>query len=144
DYEVWTNSTKKWIYMPTEFIHGLYDGGAGAGLADTWNLMSHSKYIGGGFIWAYLDEGIQRADNRQIDVSGNEAPDGIVGPYREREASFYAIKQIGSPIQILETNLPENFNGKLTVENHFNFLNANQCKFTWELRRLMPPDQVDS
>ncbi len=140
DYDVWTNSAHKWIYMPTEFIHGLYDGGAGAGLADTWNLMSHSKYIGGGFIWAYLDEGIKRADNGQIDVSGNEAPDGIVGPYREREASFYAIKQIWSPIQIQETNLPENFDGKLTVENHYSFTDANQCKFTWQLRRFIFPN----
>ncbi|HTB85761.1 MAG TPA: glycoside hydrolase family 2 TIM barrel-domain containing protein [Candidatus Sulfotelmatobacter sp.] len=144
DYLVWSNSPQKWIYMPTEFIHGLYDGGAGAGLADTWNLMSHSKYIGGGFIWAYLDEGIKRADNGQIDVSGNEAPDGIVGPYREREASFYAIKQIWSPIQILETNLPENFDGKLTVENHFSFTDANQCRFTWQLRRFIPPNRAGS
>jgi hypothetical protein len=140
DYDVWTNSAQKWIYMPTEFIHGLYDGGAGAGLADTWDLMSHSQYIGGGFIWAYLDEGVKRADNGEIDVSGNEAPDGIVGPYREREASFYTVKQVWSPIQILETNLPEDFDGNLTVENHFNFTDASRCKFTWQLRRFIFPN----
>jgi Glycosyl hydrolases family 2, TIM barrel domain/Glycosyl hydrolases family 2/Glycosyl hydrolases family 2, sugar binding domain/Beta galactosidase small chain len=140
DYDTWTNSNQKWIYMPTEFIHGLYDGGAGAGLADTWDLMSQSKYIGGGFIWAFLDEGIKRADTGEIDVSGNEAPDGIVGPYREREASFYTIKQIWSPLQILETNLPENFDGKLTVENHYNFTDARACKFTWQLRRFVFPN----
>ena len=144
DYTVWTNSAQKWIYMPTEFIHGLYDGGAGAGLAETWDLMSHSKYIGGGFIWAFLDEGIKRADNGEIDVSGNEAPDGIVGPYREREASFYAIKQIWSPIQIAETNLPQNFDSTLTVANHFNFTDANQCKFTWQLRRFVFAGRADS
>ena len=86
-----TNSPKKFIYMPTEFLHGLYDGGAGAGFADVWNLMSQSKYLGGGFFWAYLDEGIKRPDTGQIDVSGNEAPDGIVGPYRQREASYWTI-----------------------------------------------------
>jgi hypothetical protein len=138
-----TNSAQKWIYMPTEFLHCLYDGGGGAGFADTWDLMSHSKYLGGGFFWAYLDEGIKRADNGQIDVAGNDAPDGIVGPYREREASFYAIKQIWSPIQILETNLPENFNGVLTVENHFDFTDAKRCKFTWELRRFIYPGQIN-
>jgi beta-galactosidase/beta-glucuronidase len=134
DYDTWTNSAQKWIYMPTEFIHGLYDGGAGAGLADTWDLMSHSKYIGGGFIWAFLDEGIKRADNGQIDVSGNEAPDGIVGPYREREASFYAIKQIWSPIQITRDTNSRNYS--FTVENHFDFTDAKDCKFTWEWRRF--------
>jgi Glycosyl hydrolases family 2, TIM barrel domain/Glycosyl hydrolases family 2, sugar binding domain/Glycosyl hydrolases family 2/Beta galactosidase small chain len=132
-----TNSPKKFIYMPTEFLHGLYDGGAGAGFADVWNLMSQSKYLGGGFFWAYLDEGIKRPDTGQIDVSGNEAPDGIVGPYRQREASYWTIKQIWSPIQILETNLEENFNGTLTVENHFSFIDASQCQFHWELRRYV-------
>ncbi len=139
-----TNATQKWIYMPTEFLHGLYDGGAGSGLADVWTLMSHSKYLGGGFFWAFLDEGIKRADNGQIDVAGNEAPDGIVGPYRQREASFYTIKQIWSPIQILETNLPENFNGTLTVENYFGFTDARQCKFTWQLRQLISPGRADT
>ena len=130
-----TNSPQRYIYMPTEFIHALYDGGAGAGLADTWSLMESSKYLGGGFIWAFLDEGIKRPDNGQIDVAGNEAPDGIVGPYREREASFYAIKQIWSPIRIVETNLDETFDGTLTVENHYGFTDARQCAFHWEMRR---------
>ena len=139
-----TNSPGKYIYMPTEFLHGLYDGGAGAGLADVWDLMSHSKYIGGGFIWAFLDEGVRRPDTGKIDVSGNEAPDGIVGPYREREASFYTIKQIWSPIEILETNLPENFDGTLTIENHFSFTDASQCKFEWQLRSFSTPGKKDN
>jgi Glycosyl hydrolases family 2, TIM barrel domain/Glycosyl hydrolases family 2, sugar binding domain/Glycosyl hydrolases family 2/Beta galactosidase small chain len=140
NYLVNTNSPQKLVFMPTEFLHGLYDGGAGAGLAETWSLMESSRYLGGGFIWAFLDEGVRRADNGQIDVAGNEAPDGIVGPYREREASFYAIKQIWSPMVILETNLPENFDGTLTVENHYNFTDARQCTFTWQLRRMVVSD----
>jgi Glycosyl hydrolases family 2, TIM barrel domain/Glycosyl hydrolases family 2, sugar binding domain/Glycosyl hydrolases family 2 len=139
-----TNSVQKWIYMPTEFLHGLYDGGAGAGFADVWNLMSHSKYLGGGFFWAFLDEGVKNPFTGKIDVAGNEAPDGIVGPYRQREASFYTIKQIWSPIQILETNLPENFDGTLTLENLFSFTDASKCKFTWQLRRFIRPERVDS
>ena len=127
------------IYMPTEFEHGLYDGGAGAGLEDYWKIMSASKVCAGGFIWALLDEGIKRPDNGEIDVAGNQAPDGIVGPYREREGSFYTIKQLWSPIQILETNLPANFDGALTVENHYSFTDSRQCKFTWQLRRFIAP-----
>jgi len=134
------------IYMPTEFEHGLYDGGAGAGLEDYWKLMSHSKICAGGFIWAYLDEGIKRPDNGKIDVSGNEAPDGIVGPYREREGSYYTIKQLWSPIQIRETNLPAKFDNllTLTVENHYSFTDASHCKFIWELRRLLNPGEPNS
>jgi hypothetical protein len=35
-----------------------------------------------------------------MDVKGNWAPDGIMGPYREKEASYYTIKQIWSPVQL--------------------------------------------
>ena len=59
-----TNDTAKYIYMPTEFLHGLYDGGAGAGLDDYWRMMSASKYLGGGFIWALMDEGVKRQIGR--------------------------------------------------------------------------------
>ncbi len=142
-----TNDTAKYIFMPTEFLHGLYDGGAGAGLEDVWALMQARPYLGGGFIWSFLDEGVHRADTGQIDVAGNEAPDGIVGPYRQREGSFYTIKEIWSPIVILETNLPVPPSGSdvtLTVENHFSFTDANRCKFTWQLRRFIVPGRANS
>ena len=129
-----TNDPAKYIFMPTEFLHGLYDGGAGAGLEDVWAPMQTSPYLGGGFIWAFLDEGVHRADNGKIDVAGNEAPDGIVGPYRQREGSFYAIKDIWSPIQVMREA-----NGSFTVENHFGFTDASQCRFTWQLRRFAGP-----
>jgi hypothetical protein len=104
-----TNLPNGWIYMPTEFMHGLYDGGAGAGLADYWSMMMSHSNCAGGFIWVFADEGIKRPGGGdaslpgsatgasqllRIDTAGNQAPDGIVGPYREREGSFYAIKEI--------------------------------------------------
>ena len=89
-----TNLHNNWIYLPTEFLHGLYDGGAGAGLEDYWNMMMSHPRCAGGFIWVFADEGIVRPDTGEMDTAGNQAPDGIVGPYREREGSFYAIRDI--------------------------------------------------
>ncbi|MFM2082049.1 MAG: hypothetical protein RL380_740 [Verrucomicrobiota bacterium] len=89
-----TNAAPKYIYLPTEFQHALYEGGGGAGLEDYWRMMMSHSNCAGGFIWALLDEGVRRTDTGQLDVMGNQAPDGIVGPYREREGSFYAVKQI--------------------------------------------------
>jgi hypothetical protein len=120
-----------WIYMPTEFMHGLYDGGAGAGLEDYWNMMMSYTNCAGGFIWVFADEGIKNPHTGKLDTAGNQAPDGIVGPYREREASFYAIKDIWSPIQVRREP-----NGTFTMENHYNFTDASECKFTWETRQL--------
>src|SRR5665648_1251720 len=71
-------------------LHGLYDGGAGAALDDFWKLMLTQPLSAGGFIWVFADEGVVRPDKGGIvDVSGESAPDGIVGPFREKEASFY-------------------------------------------------------
>jgi hypothetical protein len=134
-----TNDTTKYIYMPTEFQHGLYDGGMGAGMEDYWKLMSASKYLGGGFVWALTDDGIKRPDTGEIDVAGNQAPDGFVGPYREREGSFYTIKEIWSPIQITRDAA-----GIFTVENHFNFTDTKDCKFIWQLRRFAQPSETNS
>src|SRR5262249_21636587 len=58
--------------------------------------------------------------------------------------SFYAVKQIWSPIQILETNLPERFDGTLTLENRYSFTDAKQCRFTWQLRRFILPARAGS
>lgn len=124
------------IYMPTEFLHGLYDGGHGAGLDDYWKAMRSSKVSAGGFLWVFADEGVQRGDsNNIVDVKGNWAPDGVVGPFREKEGSYYTIKQIWSPVQLSDV-LPADFNGTLPVENQYDFANLSQCKFSWQLRKF--------
>jgi hypothetical protein len=122
------------IYFPTEFLHGLFDGGHGAGLDDYWNLMLSKPLSAGGFLWVFADEGIVRKDwNDSIDNHGNNAPDGILGPYHEKEGSFYTIKEIWSPVHIKKTKITEQFDGKIQVNNRFLYTNLNQCKFTCEL-----------
>jgi hypothetical protein len=124
------------VYLPTEFLHGLYDGGLGAGLDDYWNAMRGSKVSAGGFLWVFADEGVVRNDlTNTMDVKGNWAPDGILGPFREKEASFYTIKQIWSPVQ-LSGELPAKFDGMLPVENRYEFTDLAQCHFAWQLRRF--------
>ncbi|MGB8193356.1 MAG: glycoside hydrolase family 2 TIM barrel-domain containing protein, partial [Chitinophagaceae bacterium] len=50
------------ILLHTEMIHGLYDGGHGAGLEDYWNLMRKNPKHAGGFLWVLSDEGVVRKD----------------------------------------------------------------------------------
>jgi hypothetical protein len=120
------------IYMPTEFLHSQDDGGAAASLADFWELHWNAKKGAGGFLWALVDEGIVRTDlNNIIDVNGVNAPDGIVGPHRQKEGSFYAIREIYSPVKIWMKDLPANFSGTIPVENRYHFTNLNQCTFHW-------------
>jgi hypothetical protein len=120
------------VFMPTEMLHGLYDGGIGACLAEFWDAFRSATNGGGMFLWAFLDEGIYRSDLNAIDVKGQSAPDGIVGPYREKEASYYTCKSVFSPVQIGAPN-PAAFSGTLAVSNRFDFTDLNQCKFNWQL-----------
>ena len=128
------------IYMPTEFLHSQDDGGGGAGLEDLWDLHWHAKRSGGGFIWAMLDEGVVRTDlNNIIDVNGLNAPDGVLGPHREKEGSFYAIREIFSPVKITMKGWPVVFDGTIPVENRYHFTNLNQCRFQWQLVNYKKP-----
>ncbi|HVY71269.1 MAG TPA: beta-galactosidase domain 4-containing protein, partial [Verrucomicrobiae bacterium] len=120
------------IYFPTEYLHGVYDGGSGTAFHDYWEVMKHGKALGGAVFWVLTDEAVVRTDeNGRLDARGNYAPDGITGPHREKEGSFYTIKQIWSPVQVTGISAQGRL-GRVTVENDYDFTNLNQCTFTWE------------
>ena len=134
------------IFMPTEYLHGLYDGGLGAGLDDYWRVMWGHPLNGGMFLWVFADEGAVRGDlNGFIDTDGNHAPDGILGPNGEKEASYFTIKEIWSPVYFeSDSSLPGDFNGSIPVENRYDFSNLNRCRFEWELVRFRTPGERQS
>ena len=146
-YENYESVTQKLasgnIFMPTEHLHGLYDGGLGAGLDDHWKIMWGHPLNGGMFLWVFADEGVVRGDlNGFIDTDGNHAPDGILGPHGEKEASFYTIREIWSPVYFESSApLPTDFDGSIPVENRYDFSNLNRCRFEWELVRFLNPAQ---
>lgn len=130
------------IYMPTEFLHSQDDGGGGAAMEDFWELHWKSKKSGGGFIWAFVDEAIVRTDfNNVLDANGLNANDGILGPHREKEGSFFALRDIFSPVKIWMKELPESFNGRIEAENRYHFTNLNQCTFKWALVNFRKPNE---
>jgi beta-galactosidase/beta-glucuronidase len=123
---------QKEIFMPTEFLHGLYDGGHGAGLKDYWKLMMSNPRCAGGFLWDLMDQGVVRTDrNNIVDCMGNFGADGIVGPHMEKEGSFYTIKEVWSPVQWKYYD-----SGKIYIQNCYNFTNLKDCKFTYKLLQM--------
>ncbi|MEM6766213.1 MAG: glycoside hydrolase family 2 TIM barrel-domain containing protein [Bacteroidota bacterium] len=127
-------NTRSQIFLPTEFLHGLYDGGHGAGLEDYWRYMWDDPLCAGGFLWVFADESVKRTDKGgALDSDGDHAPDGILGPYREKEGSFYTIKDIWSPVQIADFSLHPNFNGEILIENRYHFTDLKDCslKLSW-------------
>ena len=130
-YRSWGETSEfmrcKELFMPTEFLHGLYDGGHGAGLKDYWELMMSNPRCAGGFLWDLMDQGVVRTDmNNIVDCMGNFGSDGIVGPHMEKEGSYYTIREVWSPVVV------EMRNEKLEVRNAYNFTNLKDCKFSYK------------
>ena len=127
------------VYMPTESLHGLHDGGHGAGLEDYWEMIRSTPTAAGQFLWDFADEGVVRHDlNDSIDVFNDKAPDGILGPHHEKEGSFFTIKEVWSPIHVEKPDF-DNFNGTLTVSNRYHFTNLRDCRFTTTLSSYPAP-----
>lgn len=127
------------VFMPTEFLHAQYDRGGGAGLEDYWQQWTAAPNFAGGFIWSFSDEVVLRTDSlkltkrRVLDSDGPNGPDGVVGPHREREGSFYTIRDVWSPVQISPLRITPSFDGKLLVGNRFLFSRLSECTARYQV-----------
>lgn len=127
-----TNGYK--VFMPTEFMHAMYDQGGGAGLRDFWDRWMTNPMFAGGFIWVFCDEAPKRSDRGGVlDSDGSNAPDGVVGPRREKEGSFYAIRSQWSPVQIKPLLITEHFDGSFFISNEYIYTNLKDCRMTYEV-----------
>ena len=127
------------VFFPTEFMHGTYDNGIGAGLEDFWNRYKQSQLFAGGFLWAMLDEAVLRTDwkgEQKYDSKGSLAADGVLGPHREKEGSFYTVKEIWSPIQFQPKQITSTFDGSFLITNQYIYSNLNTCNFEYSVLKV--------
>ncbi|WP_417941061.1 glycoside hydrolase family 2 TIM barrel-domain containing protein [Flavobacterium sp. RS13.1] len=124
------------VFFPTEFMHGTYDNGHGAALEDFWTRYKQSPLFAGGFMWAMLDEAVFRSDwtgDAKFDSKGSLAADGILGPNREKEGSYYTVKEIWAPIQFQPKQVNADFDGSFLITNDYLFSNLNSCKMEFKV-----------
>ncbi len=135
-----TNGYK--VFMPTEFMHAMYDQGGGAGLRDFWDRWLTNPLFAGGFVWVFCDETPKRTDkNNVLDSDKSNAPDGVVGPRREKEGSFYAIREQWSPIQLKPFFITDHFDGSFKVTNEYTYTSLSACTMTYRVLSLGTPMQ---
>ena len=128
------------LFMPTEFMHGMYDQGHGAGLEDFWNKYTASPLFVGGFLWDFSDNAVVRTDrDGALDSDGSNGADGILGPYREREAGFYAVRDIWAPVQFAPLRITPSFDGRLLVRNDYLETGLSRCSARYRLLRAASP-----
>ncbi len=139
DYLAMDHFAPRQVFFPTELIHGLYDGGLGAGLEDFWLRMWDHPLSAGGFLWVFADESVRRTDTGQLDSDGNHAPDGILGPYHEKEGSFYTIREIWSPVHFEKRYITPEFNGVFRIQNRYHYTSLDQCSFRYNWIKFQGP-----
>lgn len=128
------------VFMPTEFLHGQYDKGLGAGLEDYWSNYISNPLFAGGFLWTFMDEAVARSDKGGIlDSDGPNGPDGIVGPRREKEGSFYTVREVWAPIQFKNMFITPSFKGEFAVSNTYLFTNLKECSMKYRLYATPSP-----
>lgn len=133
------------VFMPTEFLHGQYDKGLGSGLDDYWANYTESPLFAGGFLWTFVDEAVRRTDkDGMLDSDGPNGPDGIVGPYREKEGSFYTVREVWAPIQFKKLYITPSFKGDFLVTNAYLFSNLKECRMKYRLHALPSPLRQDT
>lgn len=137
-----TNGYK--VFMPAEFMHGQYDQGHGAGLEDFWARYTAHPLFAGGFMWAYSDEAVRRSDRGgALDSEDYNAPDGILGPFREKEGSYYSVREVWSPIHVEPLMITPSFRGDFRVSNRYLFTNLGACSMRWRVLRCTSPLNSD-
>lgn len=134
-----TNGRK--LFMPTEFMHGMYDQGHGAGLEDFWAQYTASPLFVGGFLWDFSDNAVRRTDRGgALDSDGSNGADGILGPYREKEGSYYAVRDIWAPVQFEELRITPSFDGRMLVRNDYLTTPLSACTARYRLLAVPGPD----
>jgi hypothetical protein len=128
------------VFMPAEFMHGMYDQGHGAGLEDFWKKYTESDLFAGGFMWDFSDNAVKRVDKGGIlDSEQYNGTDGILGPYREKEGSYYTVREIWSPIQIRPFMITPSFKGEIFVTNDYLFSTLEGSKLKYVLKQVGLP-----
>ena len=119
------------LLLPTEILHALYDGGGGASLGDYWRRLRSSGRLVGAFLWSLFDEGVVRTDRQgRIDTAGNRGADGLLGPHREPEASYLAVRELWSPVAVAGVRFSLAA-VQVDLENRFDHTDLADCTLRW-------------
>ena len=98
------------------------------------------RCLPGGFLWTFMDEAVARSDKGGIlDSDGPNGPDGIVGPRREKEGSFYTVREVWAPIQFKNMFITPSFKGEFAVSNTYLFTNLKECSMKYRLYATPSP-----
>ncbi|MFY7841134.1 MAG: glycoside hydrolase family 2 TIM barrel-domain containing protein [Lacibacter sp.] len=138
------DKTKTRPYIMCEYSHAM--GNSNGNFRAYFDIIRSSKHMQGGFIWDWVDQGIETKDLNgkafyayggdlgafywQHDENG--VADGLVSSDRTPDPGLYEVKKVYQPIDFYAKDIAK---GIVTVKNRFDFTNTNQYNFAYRLLR---------
>jgi len=127
-------------YIMCEYSHSM--GCSGGGLSDYWALIKCTHGLQGGFVWDWIDQGLERVDQNgsvwyayggdygDSPNDGNFNCNGMIGPNRKPHPIMVEFKKCVQPVDFSSTN-PQS--GIVFVHNRRYFTTLADLEGMWQL-----------
>ena len=138
DYAASQTRTQPWIF--SEYAHAM--GNSLGNFQDYWDVIEGYKYLQGGCIWDFVDQGLQATDDngnvyfkyggdyKDYPNDGNFCCNGIVRPDRTPNPALYEVKKVYQYQKVKPVNL---LIGEVDLFNKHFFIGTEHLVFSWEL-----------
>jgi beta-galactosidase len=129
-------------YIMCEYAHAM--GNGSGNFQEYWDIIEGSKYMQGGFIWDWVDQGLYHKDENgkpYFAYGGDLGSDkyhndenfncnGLVAPDRTPHPGLNEVKKAYQYIQFKAKSLND---GVITIKNMHDFIDLSNYNFKWEL-----------
>jgi beta-galactosidase/beta-glucuronidase len=123
-----------------EYAHSM--GNSTGNLKEYWETIRSHKRLCGGFIWDWVDQGLERkteegkkwwaygGDFGDEPNDGNFCINGLIWPDRKPHPAMWECKKIFQPVEVEPVDLSA---GKFKVMNNYDFTDLSGLDVEWEL-----------
>jgi beta-galactosidase len=131
-------------YVQSEYAHAM--GNSTGNFQELWDVIMKYPILQGGFIWDWVDQGLQAFDEQGRkywayggDLGGhrwthdeNFCANGLVNADRSLHPGIHEVKKVYQPVWMKAADIEK---GKITLSNHHLFTDLNAYDYRWELYR---------
>ena len=136
------SKTQNRPFIMCEYAHAM--GNSSGDFQDLWNIIDSSKYLQGGFIWDWVDQGIQYTNDqgkkcwayggdlggKDLQNDQNFCLNGLVTPDRKPHPGLFEVRKVYQKVQFRPSDLEH---GKVLVQNRYDFGNLDNVEIQWRL-----------
>lgn len=128
--------------IPCEYAHAM--GNSLGNFQDYWNLIYKYPHLQGGFVWDWVDQGLEKKNEKgeafwayggdfgpeDVPSDNNFCMNGVVNADRTPHPALYELKKVYQPVYIDGVDL---LSGTVKLTNHYNFDNLSGLELQWSI-----------